>query len=54
MGSNANGRETYEVNPVCVWMFSDVVGQVSIRHPFRNELERGCSDTMKRDDVLVL
>ena len=54
MLSNVNGRETDEVDPVGVWMFSDVLGQFSIRHPFRDELERGCSDTMKRDDVLVL
>ena len=54
MRSNVNGRDTDEVNPVCVWMFSDVIGQVSTRHPFRNELERGCSDSEERHDVLML
>ena len=53
MVSNAIGRDTNEVNPVCVWMFPDVVRQVSAMDPFGNQLERSRSDPKERNDVLV-
>jgi hypothetical protein len=53
VGSNANGRYTDEANVACIWMFSNVVRQVTTGHPFRDELERSRSDTEERNDVLV-
>ena len=44
---------TYESEPVCTWVFLDVFRQIAARHPFRNKLERGGSDTEERDDVWV-
>ena len=44
---------TYESEPVCTRVFLDVFRQIAARHPFRNQLERGGSDTEERDDVWV-
>ena len=42
------------MKPVCIWVISDVLCQVSTRHPFRDELERAGGNGEEREDVLVL
>jgi len=47
-GGNMN---THETDSVYIGMLPDVLRQVPTRYPFRNELERGRSDTKEGDNV---
>jgi len=42
---------THETDAICIGVLLDVLHQIPTRYPFRNELERGRSDTKEGDNV---
>ena len=45
--------KTHQVNPLRAWVFLDEHHQSSVRHPFRDDLQRICCNADERDDVRV-